>query len=364
MTVRQQSNGATMTALAGDGQTHLATLRRSLGVISLAVLVAIVPFLSGLVGALILYSLTRRLHDRASRRIAPRASALLITTTVTAMILIPGAWLISSIIAESAAVVRSWRPEAFASLLAATPLRSLGVEREIDGIITAALGWLSTRAFTFVGGVTAATLNTLLALLGLYYLLLDAGSLWGRVKTVAGLPDEVAALVANRFSLVTDGLILGTMLTAALQGSVVGVAFALVGFQAPLLWGFVTACASVLPVLGSALVWLPGAIVLVASHRIGAAVLVGVLGAGVASNIDNLVRPLVYRSVSGVHPMLTLVGAFAGVRLFGVMGAFIGPLVLSGFAELIGVYENAVHTAAVTVVQPSPGTDAQLVPGE
>ena len=353
----------TVAAPVADGQDHLTTLRRSLGVMSLALLVAIVPFLSGLVGALILYSITRRLHARVSRRIAPRVSALLITTTVTAMILVPGAWLISTIVAESAAVVRAWSPEAFASWLAATPIGSLGIERQVDGIVTAVLGWLSTRAFTFVGGVTAATLNILLALLGLYYLLLGADSLWERVRTVAGLPDQVAALLASRFAAVTDALILGTMLTAALQGTVVGVAFALVGFQAPILWGFITACASLLPVLGSALVWLPGTVVLLASHRIGAAVLVAALGAGVASNIDNLVRPLVYRRVSGVHPMLTLVGAFAGVRLFGVMGAFIGPLLLSCFVALIGVYENAVRTTTVPVA-PARGTDGRLGPWE
>jgi predicted PurR-regulated permease PerM len=53
----------------------------------------------------------------------------------------------------------------------------------------------------------------------------------------------------------------------------------------------------------------------------------------------------VYRRVSGIHPMLTLVGAFAGVRLFGLIGAFVGPLVLSYFVELIDVYDATVHNA-------------------
>lgn len=346
-----------------NGQAHLTTLRRSLAVMSIALLVAVLPFLSGLVGALILFSITRRVHGHVSRRIPPRASAVLITATITAMLLVPGAWLVSTIVAESTAVVRAWQPDTFASWLAATRIGPLGVEREIDGIITAILGWLSSHAFTFVGGVTTTTLNTLLALLGLYYLLLGAGSLWRRVTTVVGLPDHVAGLLVRRFAAVTDALILGTMLTAALQGAIVAVAFALVGFEAPLLWGFVTACASVLPVLGSALVWLPGTIVLLAQHRIGAAVFVAVLGAGVASNIDNLVRPLVYRRVSGVHPMLTLVGAFAGVRLFGVTGAFIGPLLLSCFMELIGVYETAVRATTIPA-GPVHAGDGQLVPGE
>jgi predicted PurR-regulated permease PerM len=107
------------------------------------------------------------------------------------------------------------------------------------------------------------------------------------------------------------------------------------------LWGFVTACAAVLPILGSGFVWLPGIIVLLATHRFGAAALLALLGGGLASNIDNVVRLTVYRRVSGIHPMLTLVGAIAGVRTFGLVGAFIGPLVLSCFVELISVYDEA-----------------------
>jgi predicted PurR-regulated permease PerM len=102
----------------------------------------------------------------------------------------------------------------------------------------------------------------------------------------------------------------------------------------------------VLPLLGSALVWLPGVAILLFQHRIGAAVVLGILGGALASNIDNVVRLFVYRRVSGIHPMLTLVGAFAGVRLFGVVGAFLGPLILSYVFELIEVYEDAMSSGA------------------
>jgi predicted PurR-regulated permease PerM len=86
--------------------------------------------------------------------------------------------------------------------------------------------------------------------------------------------------------------------------------------------------------------WLVGVVVLLFDHRPTAALLLAALGAGLASNINNLVRPLVYRRVSGIHPMLTIVGALAGVRLFGLIGVFIGPLVLSYLVEPLGVCED------------------------
>jgi predicted PurR-regulated permease PerM len=96
----------------------------------------------------------------------------------------------------------------------------------------------------------------------------------------------------------------------------------------------------VLPILGSSLVWLPGAAVLALDQRYGAALLLVAIGALIASNLDNLVRPLVYRRVSNVHPMVTLVGAFAGVRLFGLSGLLLGPLAISYLLELLTVYER------------------------
>jgi predicted PurR-regulated permease PerM len=133
-------------------------------------------------------------------------------------------------------------------------------------------------------------------------------------------------------------MILGVVLTALAQGTVVGAAFAITGLPDALFWGFVTACASILPILGSSLVWFPGTLVLLGDHRYGAAAALGVIGVAVASQIDNVIRPLVYRKVSRIHPMVTLVGAFAGMRIFGLAGLLLGPLGISYLIELVHAY--------------------------
>lgn len=311
-------------------------------VLAVAVAIGVVPFVSGLVGALILFAITRRLHARLARVVPPRASALVISTGSLAVVLVVGGWLITTIASEAAAALRDWKPEDLSRWLKSMPLDGVDVAKEISGAASALVGLVSSRGVQFVGGVTTAILNALIALFGLYYLLLDAPSLWRRVKRILSLPDEVADLLVTRFAAVTDALMLGTLLTAVLQGTIVGIAFAIVGLHPAVLWGFVTACAAILPVLGSGLVWLPGIIVLLVDHRYGAAALLAFFGAGLASNVDNVVRLVVYRRVSGIHPMLTLIGAFAGVRMLGIVGVFIGPLVLSCFVELLSVYEDTV----------------------
>jgi predicted PurR-regulated permease PerM len=347
--------------MSNDPATDVSTarsLRWPLLFLAAGILIAVAPFVSGLVGALILFAVTRRLHYRLATIIPPRASAALIAVGTLAVVLVPGAWLVSTIADEATAAYRGLNTDDVVRWVASMPFGGADRTKDIGAAVSSVVGWVSGRAVRFVGGVATALLNAVLALFGLYYLLLNAPALWVRVKRLIALPESVADLLAERFGAVTDALLLGTMLTCALQGTIVGIAFAIVGLYPAVLWGFVTACAAILPILGSGFVWLPGIVVLLATHRFGAAALLALLGGGVAANVDNVVRLIVYRRVSGIHPMVTLVGAFAGVRMFGLMGAFIGPLVLSCFVELVSVYEEAragQGTGAPASVQSQPG---------
>jgi len=157
---------------------------------------------------------------------------------------------------------------------------------------------------------------------------------------------------------VTEATLLGTALVAVAQGTLVGTGFWLVDLPNPLFWGTVTAFASVLPVLGSGLVWAPAAIMLLAQGRVGAAATMLVIGAGIASNVDNLIRPLVYKRVSNTHPMITLVGAFAGVRYFGLLGILLGPLAIAYLFELLHAYRQEYGAGSEGAVAPPPAAGA------
>jgi predicted PurR-regulated permease PerM len=74
--------------------------------------------------------------------------------------------------------------------------------------------------------------------------------------------------------------------------------------------------------------------------RYGAAIALAAIGAGIASNIDNVMRPIVNRRVSNLHPMVTLVGAFAGVGVLGLPGILLGPLAIAYFFELTALYRR------------------------
>ncbi len=335
------------TSLEGRAQ-GAPTMRRLLYVIGAAILIGVLPFLSGLLGALMLYVMTKPLHERLARRTPPRVAALAIIFCVVVLVLLPGTWLVTTIITEGSDFLGSWKPDALVARLNTTTVGRLNVGGELAGVARGMTAMIPTRAVALFGSVSSAVLNIVIALFGLYYLLLGGSVLWRRLVPLFPGPGHLADLLATRFATVTEALLLGTALAAALQGLVVGVGFAIVGLHPPVLWGFITACVSILPLFGSALVWLPGVAILLLDHRPGAAIFLLISGGGLASNIDNLARLLVFRRVSGIHPMITLVGAFAGLRMFGLVGVFLGPLVISYLFELLAEYEATTQTEPST----------------
>ena len=117
-------------------------------------------------------------------------------------------------------------------------------------------------------------------------------------------------------------------------------AFSVVGLPNALFWGVVTVIVSILPVVGSGLIWAPGALALAIEHRYGWALALALWGVVVVGNIDNVIRPVVFRRWARIHPFVTVIGAFAGLRWFGLLGLLVGPLAIAYVFELIRMYRQ------------------------
>jgi predicted PurR-regulated permease PerM len=97
---------------------------------------------------------------------------------------------------------------------------------------------------------------------------------------------------------------------------------------------------------------MPAVFVLAFQERYGAMVVMLLIGWLLASNIDNLIRPMVYKRVSNIHPMITLVGAFAGIQYFGLPGLLLGPLAIAYFFELMRFYKLEYGDGPANAVTP------------
>jgi len=324
--------------------TFLQTPRDRAGLLILllavAVLVAVGPFLSGLLGAAVLYVIFVKPYERLQRVMNPGLAAAITLTVALVIIALPLTWLISEVIRQAPDALRALQNNAVFARIAQIRIGDFQVGEELANASGTIASWLSPRIFSVVGGATSAVLNLVIAFFGLYYMLRSDGTTWSSIRQYIPFSAHTADALRDRFFNVTEATLLGTVLIAVIQGSLVGSGFWIVGLPSPFFWGTVTAFASILPVLGTSLVWLPAVLVLLVQDRYGAAITMLVIGAGIASNVDNLIRPLIYRRVSNIHPMITLVGAFAGVRYFGLLGVLLGPLGIAYLFELLKFYRE------------------------
>ncbi len=308
--------------------------------LGIALAVALSPFAVGLLGALVLHVLVSPMHTRLSGNIGSGRSAAVVVCLVALVVLIPGGAILGLLIGEGPAALRAVQDNALLSWLRTQRVGTVDIGAQLAKASGTIIEWVSAQALGFVGSAARGLINLIIALFGLYFLLDAGASVWTRVKRYLPFSDQNAEALRLRFVSVTQATFLGIIATAMMQGTLVGIGFALVGLPGAAFWGVMTGIASVIPVLGGALVWVPGTLVLLVEGEYGRAATLGAIGAILVTNIDNLVRPWIFRRVASVHPLVTLVGALAGLQYFGLLGVLMGPLAITYFFELLRIYDE------------------------
>lgn len=126
-------------------------------------------------------------------------------------------------------------------------------------------------------------------------------------------------------------LIIGQILTAIVQGTLGMISFYIAGIPGVLIWGLIMIIFSILPVVGAFLIWLPAGIFLLLKGEIIMGTFILLWGALVVSQIDNIIRPKLVNKYFKLHPLLIILGVFAGIALFGIIGLILGPLLFAFF---------------------------------
>jgi predicted PurR-regulated permease PerM len=307
-------------------------------ILGVALLIALWPFSSGLIGAPVLYVVMAPVHRWLSRWMpAPVAAGIVIVLGIL-LILGPGVSVVGLIATEAqdmaTGVIRS-------PLLARISRIRVGpyqVGAQLEQIGSQIVSFIGASALGLIGTATRLGIQLTIAFFGLYFLLLAPEAIWRAVRPFIPFSAASAEILRRRFGDVTISTLVGTGATGMVQGVAVGAAFWVVGLSNPLFWGVVTVIFAILPVVGSGLVWGPGAAALAMDGRWGSAIGLAAWGIVVVGNVENLIRPIVFRRWARVHPFVTIIGAFMGLRYFGLLGLLIGPLAISYFFELIRMY--------------------------
>ena len=307
-------------------------------VLGIALVYTLWPFSTGLVGAPVLYVMFVPVYRWLAGRIKPGLAAGLVVLLGVILVLGPGVSFVGIVAGEAQDMAKGVVRSPLLARLRELRVGPYDVGAQIEAVGSSIVAWIGSSALGLIGTATRLGIQLTIAFFGLYYLLLAPKTAWKQVQPFIPFSRHNAEILRDRFRDVTISTLIGTGLTASVQGLLVGFAFWVTGISNALFWGVVTIVLAVLPVVGSGLVWGPGVLSLALEGLYGRAIGLALWGVVVVGNIDNVIRPMVFRRWAKIHPFMTIIGAFAGIQYFGLLGLLIGPLAISYFFELIRMY--------------------------
>jgi predicted PurR-regulated permease PerM len=174
----------------------------------------------------------------------------------------------------------------------------------------------------------------------MYYLLVNHKEISYEVNKVLPLDKPNIGLLNEELHSMTISNIIGVPAVAIIQGAAAGLGYWLFGVSDPVFWAVITAFTSILPLIGTTLVWIPAGIFLIATGATMPGIGLLVYGGLVVINIDNIVRMFIQKRFANVHPVITVFGVIIGLNIFGLPGLIFGPLMLSYFVLLNRMYRK------------------------
>ncbi|MCX7042310.1 MAG: AI-2E family transporter, partial [Gammaproteobacteria bacterium] len=297
------------------------------------------PFVPAMAGALALAVLFAPLHRWLERRLGGGNLAAGLCVIVVALIVaVPVVIIASRLIDElgrGAQTVQalvesgSWRAALDRHPLLAPIGQWLDKQVDLRAVVAPAATWLTSTAASLLQGSVVQAIGAVLVFYMLFYMLRDRAAAMQSLRVLSPLsaPD-----MTRLFSEVTDTVhatVYGTLVMAAIQGTLGGLMFWWLGLPEPLLWGIVMGMLAVVPVLGAFIVWVPAAIFLALEGSIGSALLLTVWGALVVGGIDNLLYPMLVGNRLKMHTLVAFVSIVGGLIVFGPSGLILGPVVFT-----------------------------------
>lgn len=231
----------------------------------------------------------------------------------------------------------AWLAQQFPAVASFLPSETQLVE-SLGSAAQSAGGFLVTSFSRMTASTANLLLNFFVMLYAMFFFLRDGDYILERILYYIPLHHEDEVRMLQRFTSVTRATVKGTLVIGALQGALAGIAFWAAGIDGAAFWGTIMAILSVIPGVGSALVWIPAVIYLFVTGQTLPATLLAAWCAGVVGTIDNVLRPVLVGKDAQMPDLLIMIGTLGGLFLFGAIGFIIGPIVCGLFLTVWEIY--------------------------
>ena len=205
--------------------------------------------------------------------------------------------------------------------------------------------FLAGQALNLGQNMANFVLSLFIMLYLLFFLLRDGDALVERIRAAIPLHPEHLRTLASGFTGVIRATVKGTLVVAVVQGALGGLIFWILGIHAPALWAALMAVLSLLPAVGTALVWLPVAIYLLVTGETWQGLVLIAYGVAVIGLVDNVLRPILVGKDTRMPDYVVLISTLGGIAIFGVNGFVIGPVIAAMFMSAWGMFSATRDTA-------------------
>lgn len=303
----------------------------------------ITPFLGGLLGALTIYILVRKqmIHLSEKRKMKRSIAATLITAEAILCFLVPLAlvvWLavinLQNINLDPQAIIAPFE-EAAAIVKAKTGYNLLSGDA-----LSYVISILPRVGQTVMGGISSFAVNMFVLVFVLYFMLIGGKKMEKYINDILPFNETNTQHVVHEINMIVRSNAIGIPLLAIIQGGVAMIGYWIFGAPNILLSGLLTCFASIIPMVGTALVWIPIAVYMALIGNWLQAAGLAAFGAIVISQLDNLIRFIIQKKMADIHPLITIFGVVIGLSIFGFMGIIFGPLLLSLFFLFVDMFKK------------------------
>jgi len=318
------------------------------------------PFLQPIILAILIGWMAFPLHQRLVEALRGRITlaSLLTCLALSLVVLLPALALLIAVLKQGisySVIVRDWATaenihnlmshhwvlEVQSRVTRLLPAGALDPDNIRAGALEAASAMgkqFAGISTSILGSLTKFIINFLLLLFALFFVLRDHDKLIAFLHRALPLSNSQEETLFQEVKDVSKSALTGSLLTAVTQGAVGGIGLWFAGFPG-VFWGTVMAFTSLIPFVGTALVWLPAALYLLVTGEIEWAVFLVIWGVLVIGSIDNFLRPMFMQGAS-MNTVVVFFSLIGGLQVFGLIGLIYGPLLFSIALVLFKLYEN------------------------
>ncbi|HAH05968.1 MAG TPA: hypothetical protein DCM05_05460 [Elusimicrobia bacterium] len=323
------------------------------------------PGLAALTAVIVCYPLHRRVVRWMKGR-SPSFQALTTIGLVFFFLIVPLAFIVSATVSEARAVLpevqsmvqaaagrargllnarRDWRERLPARLVEHLESGSEDLEQRLQGVAEGFVGWVAASATSLARDILRLLVDSALFVFFLFFLFRDGEDMYRYVSGHLPMTDRLRGRVVAKIQETVIGVVRGSVVTGLLQGLLAMIGYALLGARAAVLLGCMTAVAGFVPIVGTALIWVPVCCFYLLAGSFGKAVFLLAWGL-MLGGVDNVIRPFVVGSQFQMPFFWLTLALLGGLSVFGVLGLLIGPLAFALLPIFLEFYrEHAMESS-------------------